>query len=145
MGILGVKMKKNSISSDFSAICWGTFGSDFTYLKLICACRRGWFVWHKQAIERYSIFLFVPNPFNPFVCSPQQMRVAYSSPHENDGGISRAKIRSIQQTVVVILMYISCSTPFICVQLWTVWGSPSQGVCKYTRLNGKRGRKTFMQ
>ena len=47
-----------------------------------------------------------------------------------DEGISRAKIRSIQQTVAVILTYISCSTPFICVQLWTVYGQPSQAVCK---------------
>ena len=48
----------------------------------------------------------------------------------NDSGISRAKIRSIQQTVVVILMYIASSMPFVFVQLWAVWGSPGEAVSK---------------
>ncbi len=40
-------------------------------------------------------------------------------------------MRSVQQTVVIILMYIACSTPFIFAQLWIVWGRPSQAVSKY--------------
>ena len=47
-----------------------------------------------------------------------------------DEGISRAKIRSIQQTVLVILTYVCCSTPLICVQLWMVYGQPSLAVIK---------------
>ncbi|KAG8327675.1 hypothetical protein J6590_015707 [Homalodisca vitripennis] len=42
-----------------------------------------------------------------------------SSPHHL---ISRAKINTIKQTVAVILLYISCSSPFICAQLWASWG-----------------------
>ena len=36
-------------------------------------------------------------------------------------GISRAKIRSVKQTIVVILGYIICSAPAIIVQLWKAW------------------------
>ena len=45
--------------------------------------------------------------------------------------ISRAKMRSVQQTVTIVLTYIASSTPFILAQLWAVWGSPSQAVSKY--------------
>ena len=44
--------------------------------------------------------------------------------------ISRAKMRSVQQTVVIVLTYFLSSTPFICAQLWAVWGKPSQAVSK---------------
>lgn len=36
-------------------------------------------------------------------------------------GISRAKIRSVKQTVVVIVSYIICSAPTVLVQLWKAW------------------------
>lgn len=35
--------------------------------------------------------------------------------------ISRAKINTVKQTIAVIVMYIVCSTPFICAQLWATW------------------------
>ncbi|KAK7073574.1 hypothetical protein SK128_015392 [Halocaridina rubra] len=35
--------------------------------------------------------------------------------------ISRAKIKTVKLTVTIILCYISCSAPFISVQLWNVW------------------------
>jgi len=35
--------------------------------------------------------------------------------------ISRAKINTIKQTVAVIAIYILCSAPFVCVQLWAAW------------------------
>ena len=56
--------------------------------------------------------------------------------------ISRAKIRSVQQTVVIVLAYIISSTPYICAQLWTVWGNPSVEIRKslydYLLMNGPR-------
>jgi hypothetical protein len=33
----------------------------------------------------------------------------------------RAKIKSVKLTVTVILCYVFCSMPFICVQLWARW------------------------
>ena len=41
-------------------------------------------------------------------------------------GISRAKIRSVKQTVVVIVSYIICSAPTVLVQLWKAWVDGSQ-------------------
>ncbi|CAG2117654.1 unnamed protein product, partial [Medioppia subpectinata] len=41
-------------------------------------------------------------------------------------GLSRAKIKTVKITVVVILCYIMCSTPFICVQLWAYWVPTAQ-------------------
>ena len=43
-------------------------------------------------------------------------------------GISRAKIKTVKLTTVVISGYIACSAPFICVQLWQVWGKPPLSV-----------------
>lgn len=37
------------------------------------------------------------------------------------GKLSRAKIKTIKITVVVIACYVFCSLPFICVQLWVSW------------------------
>ncbi|KAL1421030.1 hypothetical protein MTO96_004387 [Rhipicephalus appendiculatus] len=36
-------------------------------------------------------------------------------------GLSRAKIKTVKITVVVIVLYIACSSPFICVQMWMYW------------------------
>ncbi|KAK8762989.1 vasopressin V1a receptor-like [Amblyomma americanum] len=36
-------------------------------------------------------------------------------------GLSRAKIKTIKITIVVIVLYIVCSSPFICVQMWMYW------------------------
>lgn len=44
--------------------------------------------------------------------------------------LSRAKIKTVKLTVVVIVGYIVCSTPFICVQLWATYGTPSPAVSK---------------
>lgn len=45
--------------------------------------------------------------------------------------ISRAKIKTVKLTIVVILAYIVCSAPFVCVQILAVFGSPSKAVCMY--------------
>ena len=45
--------------------------------------------------------------------------------------ISRAKMRSVYQTIIIVLAYIMCSAPFMVAQLLSVWGSPSQGICKF--------------
>ncbi|XP_034232907.1 vasopressin V1b receptor-like, partial [Thrips palmi] len=40
--------------------------------------------------------------------------------------ISRAKINTVKQSVLVIMLYIVCSGPFICAQLWSAWTSPAE-------------------
>ena len=47
--------------------------------------------------------------------------------HKN---ISRAKIKTVKLTVAVIAGYVLCSAPFVCVQLYAIFGSPSQGMRK---------------
>ena len=58
-------------------------------------------------------------------------------PKVNDvlNSISRAKMRSVQQMVVIVLTYVASSTPFICAQLWLAWGSPSSAVCEFWPLS----------
>ena len=46
-------------------------------------------------------------------------------------GISRAKIKSVKQTVIIILGYIICSTPAVGVQIWAVWYQPEEGLSEY--------------
>ena len=57
-----------------------------------------------------------------------------SKPSDFVETISRAKIRSVQQTVVIILAYIFSSAPFIFCQLWAVWGQPSAEISKSSPL-----------
>ncbi|XP_016071405.1 PREDICTED: vasopressin V1b receptor [Miniopterus natalensis] len=35
--------------------------------------------------------------------------------------ISRAKVRTVKMTFIIVLAYIACWTPFFSVQMWTVW------------------------
>ena len=39
--------------------------------------------------------------------------------------ISNAKIKTVKLTVVVVAGYLLCSAPFVCIQLYTVFGKPS--------------------
>ena len=41
-------------------------------------------------------------------------------------GISRAKIKSVKQTVVIIAGYVACSTPAVAVQMWAVWAAKDE-------------------
>jgi len=90
--------------------------------------------------------LFLPFKMSFFRCCidgdmPRNRRRTFVMPEEDLTGISRAKMRSVQQTVVIILTYVASSTPFIFAQLWAVWGSPSRAVCKlakYLDLPGNR-------
>ena len=43
---------------------------------------------------------------------------------------SRAKIKTVKLTVAVIGLYLSCSAPFICVQLWSTYGTVPDSVSK---------------
>ncbi|CAG2176968.1 unnamed protein product [Oppiella nova] len=46
---------------------------------------------------------------------------AYNPRSHSLTGLTRAKIKTVKITVVVIVCYIICSSPFICVQLWAYW------------------------
>lgn len=45
--------------------------------------------------------------------------------------ISRAKIRTVKMTFVIVLAYIACWAPFFSVQMWSVWDkdAPDEGKC----------------
>ncbi|CAG2166664.1 unnamed protein product, partial [Oppiella nova] len=56
-----------------------------------------------------------------------------SSPRVNTvNRLSRAKIKTVKITVVVILCYIICSSPFIFVQLWAYWVPSAQNSAFWT-------------
>ncbi|XP_067119759.1 vasopressin V1a receptor-like [Centruroides vittatus] len=48
------------------------------------------------------------------------------SRRHNMKGLSKAKVKTVKITVVVIICYIVCSCPFICVQLWAYWDPQAQ-------------------
>lgn len=52
--------------------------------------------------------------------------------------ISKAKIRTVKMTFVIVLAYIVCWTPFFFVQMWSAWdpAAPREGNCKelYSRI-----------
>jgi arginine vasopressin receptor 1A len=47
------------------------------------------------------------------------------SPQSQQGNcsplISRAKMNTVKQMVAVLALYVFCSAPFICAQLWATW------------------------
>ncbi|KAG8518107.1 Vasopressin V1b receptor [Galemys pyrenaicus] len=45
--------------------------------------------------------------------------------------ISRAKIRTVKMTFVIVLAYVACWAPFFSVQMWSVWdqNAPDEGKC----------------
>lgn len=45
--------------------------------------------------------------------------------------ISRAKMRTVKMTSVIVLAYIACWAPFFSVQMWSVWdeNAPDEGKC----------------
>ncbi|KAJ8408157.1 hypothetical protein AAFF_G00263850 [Aldrovandia affinis] len=44
-----------------------------------------------------------------------------SSGASSVAGVSKARIKTVKMTVVIVLTYIICWTPFFIVQLWSVW------------------------
>ncbi|XP_037272900.1 oxytocin receptor [Rhipicephalus microplus] len=57
-----------------------------------------------------------------FARSTNQKPASFMGPRSHSvRGLSRAKIKTVKITVVVILLYIACSSPFICVQMWMHW------------------------
>ncbi|XP_035377628.1 LOW QUALITY PROTEIN: vasopressin V2 receptor [Electrophorus electricus] len=56
-----------------------------------------------------------------------------ASPHPitpSPSGVSRAMSKTVRMTLVIVLVYITCWSPFFIVQLWAAWdpNPPSQGV-----------------
>jgi hypothetical protein len=39
------------------------------------------------------------------------------------GGVSKARVKTVKMTVVIVLAYVVCWAPFFTVQLWSVWDS----------------------
>ena len=76
---------------------------------------------------------------HPAQCRPKHSVVTFqesshsSSPRVNTvNRLSRAKIKTVKITVVVILCYITCSSPFIFVQLWAYWMPSAQSSAFWT-------------
>uniref|UniRef100_A0A147BDG1 Putative vasopressin v1a receptor n=1 Tax=Ixodes ricinus TaxID=34613 RepID=A0A147BDG1_IXORI len=51
-------------------------------------------------------------------------------------GLSRAKIKTVKITVVVIALYVVCSSPFICVQMWMYWSPDADMADTWTNTAG---------
>lgn len=57
--------------------------------------------------------------------------------------ISRAKIRTVKMSLVIVLAYVACWAPFFSVQMWSVWdeNAPDEGKCVVGVRGGARGRE----
>lgn len=44
-----------------------------------------------------------------------------SSRASNVGGVSKARVKTVKMTVVIVVAYVICWAPFFTVQLWSVW------------------------
>ncbi|XP_057702573.1 vasopressin V2 receptor [Corythoichthys intestinalis] len=55
------------------------------------------------------------------VVEDEAIRRGISTRSCSGGGVSKARVKTVTMTVVVVLTYIICWTPFFTVQLWSVW------------------------
>lgn len=57
--------------------------------------------------------------------------------------ISRAKIRTVKMSFVIVLAYIACWAPFFSVQMWSVWdeNAPDEGKCVVGASGREQGRE----
>jgi arginine vasopressin receptor 1B len=53
--------------------------------------------------------------------------------------ISRAKIRTVKMTFIIVLAYIACWAPFFSVQMWSVWDENAPDEGKYVVYVGREG------
>ncbi|XP_054156855.1 oxytocin receptor-like [Oppia nitens] len=100
--------------------CWGTFPQPYG--------ERIYVTWY--AISVFFVPLVVIIFTHYYICREIWVNVSLkrkSSPRVNTvNRLSRAKIKTVKITVVVILCYIVCSSPFIFVQLWAYWVPSAQ-------------------
>lgn len=71
------------------------------------------------------------NPVNVFVPRTYHINASANARMSNPRihsmqGLTRAKIKTVKITLVVITCYVLCSSPFICVQLWAQWWPNAQ-------------------
>lgn len=66
-------------------------------------------------------------PAGETVCKPLPTRTS------SVAGLSKARVRTVKMTVVIVLAYVICWAPFFTVQLWSVWDEHAPTQCKFTR------------
>ncbi|XP_037667802.1 vasopressin V1b receptor [Choloepus didactylus] len=60
-------------------------------------------------------------PGRPSQCAPAAATRGLPSRVSSTSTISRAKVRTVKMTFVIVLAYIACWAPFFSVQMWSVW------------------------
>nr|XP_057911316.1 vasopressin V2 receptor [Doryrhamphus excisus] len=82
-----------------------------------------------------SMVIFVLPVLSVIVCQVRICRAVYSNLHlkshhvegqsssraYSGAGVSKARAKTLKMTMVIVLTYIFCWTPFFTVQLWSVW------------------------
>lgn len=64
-----------------------------------------------------------------------------SSRASSVAGVSKARVKTVKMTVVIVLAYIICWTPFFTVQLWSVWDVEAPTQSKKTKFSiSKHGK-----
>lgn len=75
---------------------------------------------------------------NLFQKTQQQGSVNLPFPRRANGvaGMSKARVKTLKMTVVIVLAYIICWAPFFTVQLWSAWDTHAPKECKSLFLAG---------
>uniref|UniRef100_A0A8C6SN17 Si:dkey-178o16.4 n=1 Tax=Neogobius melanostomus TaxID=47308 RepID=A0A8C6SN17_9GOBI len=71
----------------------------------------------KAYVTWTSLVIFVLPIFMVVCCQVRICRTVASSL----AGVSKARVKTVKMTVVIVLAYVLCWTPFFTVQLWSVW------------------------
>lgn len=56
-------------------------------------------------------------------------------PRASEAGMSKARVKTLKMTVVIVLAYIFCWAPFFTVQLWSAWDTNAPKESKFLRVS----------
>lgn len=75
----------------------------------------------------HTNFHMKTQPAGEAACKPLSSRAS------SVAGLSKARVKTVKMTVVIVLAYIICWAPFFTVQLWSVWDDDAPTECKKTQ------------
>uniref|UniRef100_A0A3P8VM55 Vasopressin V2 receptor n=1 Tax=Cynoglossus semilaevis TaxID=244447 RepID=A0A3P8VM55_CYNSE len=113
--------------------CWGNFAESWGLKAYVTWMTLAVFILPAFTITvcQVRIFkeihnsLYLKSDSPSAVCHP-----THNPPAFRDGGVSAAMSKTVKMTLVIVIVYSLCWSPFFCVQLWAAWdpNPPQNGV-----------------
>uniref|UniRef100_A0A671PYB5 Vasopressin V2 receptor n=1 Tax=Sinocyclocheilus anshuiensis TaxID=1608454 RepID=A0A671PYB5_9TELE len=109
--------------------CWGNFAEPWGLKAYVTWMTVAVFLLPTFIITVCQVRIFKEIHDNIYLKS-EHMREARELHKKNTNSVSKAMSKTVRMTLVIVLVYTLCWSPFFIVQLWTAWdpNPPDQGV-----------------